>query len=50
MSLKYMSMDVAVEEINDWSYETFDEPVLDVAYDENVIYITTDLIDKIFEK
>lgn len=44
MSLKFMSSDAAIEEINDWSYENFDEPLLDYAPEENCIYISTDLI------
>jgi hypothetical protein len=44
LSLKFMSSDAAIEEINDWSYENFDEPLLDYAPEENCIYISTDLI------
>ena len=44
MSLKFMSSDAAIEEINDWSYEVFDEPLLDYAPEENCIYISTDLL------
>ncbi|SFS33966.1 TerB-C domain-containing protein [Succinivibrio dextrinosolvens] len=44
MSLKFMSSDAAIEEINDWSYENFDEPLLDYAPEENCIYISTDLL------
>ena len=43
-----MSMGVAVEEVNDWSYETFDEPLFDVAPEENQIYITLSLLSEIF--
>lgn len=48
LSLKFMSMGVAVEEVNDWSYETFDEPLFDVAPEENQIYITLSLLSEIF--
>ncbi len=44
LSLKFMSSDAAIEEINDWSYEVFDEPLLDYAPEENCIYISTDLL------
>ena len=44
LSLKFMSSDAAIEEINDWSYENFDEPLLDYAPEENCIYISTDLV------
>lgn len=47
MSLKFMSKDAAIEEINDWAYENFDEPILDVAYDENCIYITLSILDEL---
>lgn len=47
MSLKFMSRDAAIEEINDWSYENFDDPLFDVAPEENCVYITTDILDKL---
>ena len=48
LSLKFMSMNVAVEEVNDWSYENFDEPLFDLAPEENQVYITTSLLSEIF--
>lgn len=48
LSLKFMSMGVAVEEVNDWSYENFDEPLFDLAPEENQIYITVSLLSDIF--
>lgn len=47
MSLKFMSRDAAIEEINDWAYENFDDPLFDVAPEENCVYITTDILDKL---
>ena len=47
MSLKFMSRDAAIEEINDWSYENFEDPLFDVAPEENCVYITTDILDKL---
>ena len=47
ISLKFMSRDAAIEEINDWAYENFDDPLFDVATEENCIYITTDILDKL---
>ena len=46
-SLKFMSRDAAIEEINDWAYENFDDPLFDVAPEENCVYITTDILDKL---
>ena len=48
LSLKFMSMDVAVEEVNDFCYDTFDEPLFDLAPEENQVYITTSLLMQIF--
>ncbi len=48
LSLKFMSMNVAVEEVNDWSYENFDEPLFDLAPEENQVYITVSLLSEIF--
>ena len=47
MSLKFMSRDAAIEEINDWAYENFEDPLFDVAPEENCVYITTDILDKL---
>ncbi len=47
MSLKFMSKDAAIEEINDWAYDNFDDPLFDVAPEENCIYINTDILEKI---
>lgn len=47
LSAKYMSKDVAIEEINDYCYEQFDEPLLDVDYEENTVYITIDILNQI---
>lgn len=47
MSLKFMSRDAAIEEINDWAYDNFDDPLFDVAPEENCVYITTDILDKL---
>ncbi|MGN1281411.1 MAG: hypothetical protein ACI4UM_05860 [Succinivibrio sp.] len=47
LSLKFMSKDAAIEEVNDWAYENFDEPIFDVAYDENCVYITTSILDEL---
>ena len=46
-SLKFMSRDAAIEEINDWAYENFEDPLFDVAPEENSVYITTDILDKL---
>lgn len=46
-SLKFMSRDAAIEEINDWAYENFDDSLFDVAPEENCVYITTDILDKL---
>ncbi|NLK84747.1 MAG: hypothetical protein GX278_02130 [Aeromonadales bacterium] len=50
LSLKFMSQDAAVEEVNDWSYENFDDPIFDVAPKEKCVYITTDIISEIIDK
>ena len=42
-----MSKDAAIEELNDWSYENFDDPLFDVAPEENCVYITEDILDKL---
>lgn len=47
MSLKFMSKDAAIEEVNDWAYDNFDDPLFDVAPEENCIYINTDILEKI---
>ena len=47
LSLKFMSKDAAIEELNDWSYENFDDPLFDVAPEENCVYITEDILDKL---
>ena len=46
LSAKYMSKDVAIEEINDYCYEEFDEPLLDVDYEGNTVYITLDILNQ----
>lgn len=47
---KFMSGLVAVEMINDWCYEIFDEGLLDYVPSEHVVYIYTDLLEKIEKK
>ncbi len=47
LSMRFMSRDVAIEEINDWCYETFDDPLFDVAPEENSIYIILETLEKI---
>lgn len=49
LSAKYMSKDVAIEEINDYCYEEFDEPLLDVDYEGNTVYITLDILNQMKE-
>ena len=49
LSAKYMSKDVAIEEINDFCYEEFDEPLLDVDYEGNTVYITLDILNQMKE-
>ena len=46
-SMKFMSQDAAIEEVNDWAYENFDAPILDVSYEENCVYLTTDILEKL---
>ena len=46
-SMKFMSQDAAIEEVNDWAYENFDAPILDVSYEENCIYLTTEILEKL---
>ncbi|MGN0902796.1 MAG: hypothetical protein ACI4M9_05870, partial [Succinivibrio sp.] len=47
LSLKYMSADAAIEEINEFGYENFDDLILDVAYEENTVYLTEDILNQI---
>ncbi|MCR5537169.1 MAG: hypothetical protein K6F05_07140 [Succinivibrio sp.] len=47
LSLKFMSADAAVEEINDLCYEQFDEALFELAPEERSIYISTDLLHKL---
>ena len=42
-----MSQDAAIEEVNDWAYENFDAPILDVSYEENCVYLTTEILEKL---
>ncbi len=46
-SMKFMSQDAAIEEVNDWAYEIFDAPILDVSYEENCVYLTTEILEKL---
>ena len=46
-SMKFMSQDAAIEEVNDWAYENFDAPILDVSYEENCVYLTTEILEKL---
>ncbi len=46
LSCRFMSCDVAVEMLNDHAYEQFDEPVFDVAPEENAIYINLGILQK----
>lgn len=47
ISLKFMSCDAAIEELNDLCYEEFDEPLFDKAPEENSVYITLDILSKL---
>lgn len=47
LSLKFMSSDAAIEEINDFCYEQFDEPLFELAPEENTVYITVDILSKL---
>ncbi|HAH70920.1 MAG TPA: hypothetical protein DCL74_04150 [Succinivibrionaceae bacterium] len=44
LSLGFMSGDAAVEELNDYCYEHFDEALFDSAPEEGAVYITLDLL------
>lgn len=47
LSLQFMSMAVAVEELNDWAYEFFDDLIADCDYEGSVVYFTTEILDKL---
>ena len=47
LSSGFMSLDAAVEIINDFTYDNFDEPLFDLAPEEGCVYITEDLIAKL---
>ncbi len=49
LSSRFMSKDVAIEELNDFCYEHFDEPLFDLAPEENSIYITTEILSEILQ-
>ncbi len=44
LSLGFMSGDAAVEELNDYCYEHFDEAMFDSAPEDDAVYITLDLL------
>lgn len=44
LSARFMSCPVAVEMLNDFAYAHFDEPIFDLAPEENSVYISQDLI------
>ncbi len=47
LSLKFMSMAAAVEEINDWACEFFDDLIADCDYEGSVVYFTSEILDKL---
>ena len=48
LSAKFMSADAAVEILNDWSFEIFDEPIFELVPEEHSVYITKALFINIF--
>lgn len=47
LSAHFMSSSLAVEMLNDFAFEHFDEPFLELAPEENSVYISTHLIEEI---
>ena len=47
LSSGFMSLDAAVEIANEYGYDNFDEPLFDLAPEENCVYITEDLLTRI---
>lgn len=50
MRYRFMSADAAVEEINEISFENYDEGVFEAVPEEGVIYITLDILEKMAAK
>ena len=44
LSLGFMSKDAAVEEMNDYCYEHFEEPLFESVPEEGSVYITVELL------
>ena len=47
LSSGFMSLDAAVEIANEYGYDNFDEPLFELAPEENCVYITEDLLTRI---
>ena len=47
LSAHFMSCDVAVEMLNDYAYEHFDEPLFDVAPEENAVYLNLEILGQL---
>ena len=47
LSSGFMSLDAAVEIANEFGYDNFDEPLFELAPEENCVYITEDLLTRI---
>lgn len=50
VSHQYMSSNSAIESLNEYAFEKYDEPILEASEEEGVVYVTIDLLKDICSK